>query len=71
MSESEIASSGRVVSKEIADHGKGFERAFEKALEELDGEKYAGQKLEVKAYVTITPNPGGVSQYTVTLLPTG
>jgi hypothetical protein len=71
MTDGERASIGEVPAKDLADHGKGFEKAFEKALEKLDGEKYSGQKLQVKAYVTISENPGGVSQYTVTLLPTG
>jgi uncharacterized membrane protein YkoI len=64
------ASIGEVRAKELADHGKGFEKAFEKALEELDGKTYADQTLEVKAFVKISSNPGGVSQYTVTLSPT-
>jgi phosphoribosylpyrophosphate synthetase len=67
----ESAAFGKVLPKDVDSHGQGFERAFEKALENLDGEKYAGEKLEVRAYVTISPNPGGVGQYTVTLLPTG
>lgn len=67
----EIAAFGKVLPKDVDRHGEGFERAFEKALENLDGEKYAGEKLEVRAYITISTNPGGVGQYTVTLLPTG
>ena len=71
MEEHEIASSGNVSRDEINHHGEGFEKAFNKALEELDGQKYAGQALEVQAFITITPNPGGVSQYRVALVPTG
>jgi hypothetical protein len=65
------AAFGKVLKSEVRSHGEGFEKAFEQALERLDGEKFAGEKLEVRAFVLISPNPGGVSQYTVTLLPTG
>ena len=71
MNEREIAASGDVTRDEIDHHGEGFEKAFEKALRELDGEKYAGQTLAVEAFVKITSNPGGVGQYTVSLVPTG
>jgi hypothetical protein len=71
MGEREIASSGDITRDEIDHHGEGFEKAFEKALRDLDGQKYAGQALEVQAFVTITQNPGGVSQYRVALVPTG
>ena len=71
MAEREIASSGDITRDEINHHGEGFEKAFEKALRELDGQKYAGQTLAVEAFVTITRNPGGVGQYTVSLVPTG
>jgi hypothetical protein len=71
MAEREIASSGDITRDEINHHGEGFEKAFEKALRELDGQKYAGQTLAVEAFVTITANPGGVGQYTVSLVPTG
>ena len=71
MAENGIAARGDVTRDEINHHGEGFEKAFEKALRDLDGEKYAGQTLAVQAFVTITPNPGGVGQYTVSLVPTG
>lgn len=71
MENPEIASSGQAERDEIGHHGEGFEKAFERALRELDGERYAGQTLGVQAFVTITPNPGGVGQYVVSLVPTG
>lgn len=71
MSDYEIAASGGVTRDEINHHGEGFEKAFDKALQDLDGEKYAGQELAVKAFVKITPNPGGVGQYRVELVPHG
>lgn len=71
MTDNEIAASGDASRDEIDHHGEGFEKAFEKALRDLDGQKYAGQTLEVHAFVTITPNPGGVGQYTVSLIPQG
>lgn len=71
MEERDIASIGEVSRDEIDHHGEGFEKAFEKALRDLDGPKYAGQELEVHAFVTITPNPGGVHQYKVVITPTG
>ena len=69
----EPAAFGKIPYTEVEDdrHGEGFDKAFRKALDDLDGQKYAGEKLEVRAYVTISSNPGGVSQYTVTLIPTG
>jgi hypothetical protein len=71
MAEREVAARGNISRDEIDHHGEGFEKAFNKALKELDGQRYAGQTLEVQAFVTITPNPGGVGQYTVSLVPTG
>jgi hypothetical protein len=71
MEDRDIAASGEVSRDEINHHGEGFEKAFDKALRELDGSKYAGKELEVQAFITITPNPGGVSQYHVVLIPTG
>ena len=65
------ASFGKVLPRDVESHGEGFEKAFEKALDALDGAKYAGEKLEVRAFVSISPNPGGVGQYTVVLVPTG
>ena len=66
-----IASFGKVLPKDVSGHGEGFEKAFEKALKKLDGDRFGGEKLEVRAFVSISPNPGGVSQYLVTLNPTG
>lgn len=71
MNDREIAARGEISRDEINHHGEGFEKAFEKALRELDGQKYADQTLEVQAFITITSNPGGVSQYRVSLVPTG
>ena len=65
------ASFGKVLPRDVSSHGEGFEKAFEKALEALDGDRFGGEKLEVRAFVSISPNPGGVSQYTVTLIPGG
>ncbi|TML27920.1 MAG: RNA-binding protein [Actinobacteria bacterium] len=65
------ASFGKVLPKDVSGHGEGFEKAFERALKKLDGDRFGGEKLEVRAFVSISPNPGGVSQYMVTLNPTG
>jgi hypothetical protein len=43
--------------------------AFQDALERLDDDEFGGDKLEVRLFVSIKPNPGGVSQYTITLVP--
>jgi hypothetical protein len=71
MENQEIAASGSVRQDQISHHGEGFQKALDSALEQLDGSKYAGQKLAVHAFVSITPNPGGVSQYHVVLTPSG
>jgi hypothetical protein len=71
MEDGEIASFGEISRDEINHHGEGFEKAFNKALRDLDGGKYAGQELEVRAFIRITSNPGGVSQYRVELKPGG
>jgi len=71
MEQQDAASIGAISRDEIDHHGEGFEKAFEKALSDLDGPKYAGQELEVRAFITITPNPGGVHQYKVVITPTG
>jgi len=71
MSEREIVASGEISYREISHHGEGFSKALDKALEDLDGEKYAGQQLTVIASIKITPNPGGVGQYLVQLVPGG
>ena len=71
MSEREVASFGEISQDEIGHHGDGFEKAFERALKDLDGSKYAGKELELCAFVSITPNPGGVSQYRIELKPKG
>jgi hypothetical protein len=67
-----IASFGQVPAEEVGKaHSDGFEHALERALADLDGRKYAGQELLVRQSVVITPNPGGVGQYRVELLPKG
>jgi hypothetical protein len=72
LNDEEIASFGDVPADEVDKaHSDGFEHAFERALAELDGRKYAGQWLEVHQSVLITPNPGGVGQYRVELKPKG
>jgi hypothetical protein len=71
MDNQDIAASGAIGRDEISHHGEGFQKALDRALEELDGSKYAGQELAVHAFVSITPNPGGVSQYRVVLVPNG
>jgi hypothetical protein len=45
----DIAARGEISRDEINHHGEAFEKAFDKALRELDGSKYAGQELEVQA----------------------
>lgn len=68
----EIASFGDVPADEVGQaHSDGFDHAFERALADLDGRKYAGQELIVRHSVVITPNPGGVGQYRVELIPKG
>ena len=52
-------------------HHEGFDRALDKALRDLDGDKYAGQTLQVLQFVVISRNPGGVGQYRVELVPGG
>ena len=69
MDDYEVAARGEVSQDEIGHHGEGFEKAFEKALRELDGSKYAGKELEIHASISITPNPGGVGQYRIELKP--
>ena len=71
MEERDIAASGEIAYSEISHHGEGFQKALDKALKDLDGKKFAGQELAVKAFVKITPNPGGVGQYRVELVPRG
>jgi hypothetical protein len=71
MSEREIAASGEISYTEISHHGEGFSKALDKALKDLDGDNYAGQQLTVIASIKITPNPGGVGQYHVELVPHG
>jgi hypothetical protein len=64
------ASRGSVERSEVAQsHWGGFNAAFNRALHDLDGQKYAGQELQVNLSVTISANPGGVGQYHVTLGP--
>ena len=71
MDEHEIAARGEISQDEIGHHGDGFQKAFEQALKKLDGSKYAGKELEVRAYISITSNPGGVGQYRIELKPKG
>ena len=49
----------------------GFEQALNKALQELDGQKWAGQELGVHFIIGIKVNPGGVGHYRVELTPHG
>jgi hypothetical protein len=51
--------------------GEAILAAFQNALERLDEDEFGGDKLEVRLFVSIEPNPGGVSQYTITLVPGG
>ncbi|MDQ2968196.1 MAG: hypothetical protein M3R37_07745 [Actinomycetota bacterium] len=70
--EQEIASFGDVPADEVGRaHSDGFAHALERALADLDGRKYAGKELIVRQSVCITPNPGGVGQYRVELIPKG
>jgi predicted lipoprotein len=71
MSERESVASGEISYREISHHAEGFSKALDKALEDLDGETWAGKELTVIASVKITPNPGGVGQYVVQLVPGG
>jgi hypothetical protein len=65
------ASLGKALPREGIGHGELFQEAFEDALSKLDEGEFGGDKLEVRLFVSIKPNPGGVSQYTVTLNPGG
>jgi hypothetical protein len=68
----EIAARGEIARDEVEGrHTDGFERALDRALSELDGSKYAGQELFIRAAVVISSNPGGVGQYRVELVPRG
>ncbi len=61
------ASRGSVERGEVAQsHWGGFNAAFNRALHDLDGQKYAGQELTVRFSITVSENPGGVGQYHVT-----
>ena len=72
MEDENIAASGEVSGDSVAkSHHEAWDEAMDKALRDLDGPKYAGQNLIVRHVVQITPNPGGVSQYVVQLIPTG
>jgi hypothetical protein len=62
------AAGGEATRKE---HHEGFNEALQHALSKLDGPKYANQELEVRQIIEITPNPGGVGQYKVELVPKG
>jgi hypothetical protein len=67
-----LASFGEVPADDVGKaHSDGFEHALERALAGLDGRKYAGKELIVQQSVVITPNPGGVGQYRVELVPKG
>jgi len=50
-------------------HVKGLENALKDALKNWSGEQ--AQVVTLHFGVKVTPNPGGVSQYTVTLSPGG
>jgi hypothetical protein len=63
------ASFGKALGKNVEGPGQGFLAAFEDALERLDEDEFGGDKLEVRLFISIETNPGGVSQYTVTLIP--
>jgi len=52
-------------------HSEGFNKALDAALHKLDGKAHADKKFHVHYFVTITPNPGGVGQYSVELKPVG
>lgn len=68
----EIAAFGEVRLEEVEGrHGDGFEQALNKALQELDGQKWAGQELGVHFIIGIKVNPGGVGHYRVELTPHG
>ena len=63
----EIASRGSAERDEVPrSHSAGFSAAFNKALQDLDGQKYANQELTVRFSITVSENPGGVGQYHVT-----
>ena len=67
-----IAARGEVPGESVSkSHHEAWDEALDKALRDLDGPKYAGQDLIVRHIIQITPNPGGVSQYVVQLIPTG
>jgi hypothetical protein len=72
MNEELVASFGEVPADEVSTaHSDGFGHALERALANLDGERYADKELIVQQSVVITPNPGGVGQYRVELKPKG
>jgi hypothetical protein len=72
MNDQEPAALGEIRGDEVGGaHGQGFERALDRALRELDGQKYAGKELLVRQSVVITANPGGVGQYRIELVPRG
>ena len=64
-----IAARGEVPGESVSkSHHEAWDEAMDKALRDLDGPKYAGQDLIVRHVVQITPNPGGVSHYSIELV---
>jgi hypothetical protein len=64
-----IAARGEVTGESVSkSHHEAWDEAMDKALRDLDGPKYAGQDLVVRHVVQITPNPGGVSHYSIELV---
>lgn len=65
-----IAARGEVQGDEVAKpHHLAWDEALDKALGDLDGQKYANQELIARHVVKITPNPGGISHYSIELVP--
>jgi flavin-binding protein dodecin len=71
-SDEEIAAKGEVRGSEISrPHHEAWNEALDKALEDLDGAKWANKELIARHVVQITPNPGGISHYKIELVPKG
>lgn len=60
---------GRISGKQVGKaHSDGFNRALDNALQKLQKEHH-GQRFQVLYFIKVTPNPGGVGEYSVVLDP--
>ena len=68
MSDEDNGTQGIIASDEVArNHSDGFDAALDAALRKLN----RGGDFNIQLWVSVTPNPGGVSHYGVDLTPKG